>query len=302
MDVCGWCGSARSRKSINLASGSFGLSQLRTSELVFRFCDNCGAYSQMPFPTTDDLNSLYGDEYSPYVSSPLFRYSKKIISHPLNAISEWSLRRTYQSVHGSHLLDFSAGTLNFAKNRQRENYVVSVTDINDRLKSESALNSISFSVSDDASIRAVQTTQYNIVHAAHVIEHSRNPKKLLSDLFALVAPGGVLHISFPNSNSLLVRLFPNRCLRHFDPTHLVLPNGSEIELYVKGVFPDSSTKRIQESSISDVLRFLTSSYHLESQKTFFGIFRYVASNLICIITRVARRAEREHLLIVKNYE
>ncbi len=47
-------------------------------------------------------------------------------------------------------------------------------------------------------------SQFDVVTCIHVIEHVKNPKKFVADLWKLVKPGGILYIETPNSDSHLL--------------------------------------------------------------------------------------------------
>jgi SAM-dependent methyltransferase len=66
--------------------------------------------------------------------------------------------------------------------------------------------------------------QFDIVTVSHVIEHLHSPRTLLSNIFDLLKPGGLVYIDTPNIGSAGHKRFTNNWLHLDPPRHLVIFN------------------------------------------------------------------------------
>ena len=299
-DKCDWCGSDGNQVVVSIPFGKYVLPVSSIDFVKFRKCSQCGTFSRVDKPSDLILSELYGDSYTPYKESPKSTRSNKIIGHILNVVANRDLQRIYTQSRGLRLLDFSAGTLFFGINRQKDGLSVTVSDISDRLENDAAVNNIDFLVASDTTLNQSISSRFDIVHAAHVIEHTSEIKKIVVSLIQLIPQAGVLHLSYPNARSLLLKINAARCLRFFDPTHISIPPGNVLSEFIRDKYPQVTIKRYQESNVSDVLRFLNNSYRIPNQRSLRGLFRLLSSNFICVISRFLRQSEREHMVITKH--
>ncbi len=69
---------------------------------------------------------------------------------------------------------------------------------------------------------ANQSMEYDLITVAHVIEHVHDPKKLISDCFRLLKPGGKLWLETPNIDALGHQRFGRNWRGLEPPRHLVI--------------------------------------------------------------------------------
>jgi|688.fasta_scaffold29115_6 2-polyprenyl-3-methyl-5-hydroxy-6-metoxy-1,4-benzoquinol methylase len=297
---CEWCGSAGNQVVVSIPFDKYALPVSSIEVVKFKKCQTCGTFSRIDKPNDLVLSQLYGDSYTPYQDSPESTRSEKIIGHILNVAANRYLQKIYSQSHGLRLLDFSAGTLKFGVSRQKDGLSVTVSDISTRLQNDAAANNIDFLVASDTTLNAAASSRFNIIHAAHVLEHTSDMKQTVVDLIELIPPTGVLHVSYPNARSLLLKVSPTRCLSFFDPTHISMPPGNMLSEFIREKYPQTTIKRYQESNVSDVLRFLNDSYQIPNQRSLQGLFRLLSANFICLVSRILRQSEREHMVIIKH--
>lgn len=297
---CDWCGSAKNQILHTIPFSKYAIPISSIDVVEFRKCRQCGTFSRVDKPSDLTLSELYGDSYTPYQASTRSTRSRKIIGHILNVVANRDLQKIYTQSRGLRLLDFSAGTLFFGVNRQKDGLFVTVSDISDRLRNDAAANNIDFLVASDLTLNQSIGSPFDIIHAAHVIEHTSDMKKTVVDLIELMPQTGVLHVSYPNARSFLLKVNPTRCLSFFDPTHITMPPGNILSEFIREKYPQITIKRYQESNVSDVLRFLNNSYQIPSQRSLRGLVRLLSANFICVISRFLRLSEREHMVITKH--
>lgn len=297
---CDWCSSDRNQIMVSIPFNKYVLPVSSIEVVRFKKCRQCGTFSRVDKPSDLVLFELYGDSYTPYQKSPNSARSNKIIGHILNFVANRNLQKLYTRSRGLRLLDFSAGTLFFGINRQKDGLSVTVSDISDRLRDDAAANNIGFWVASDQTLNQPMSSRFDIIHAAHVIEHTSDLKKTVVALIDLMPRTGALHLSYPNARSLLLKVDPTRNLSFFDPTHISMPPGNVLSGFIKDAYPRVTITRYQESNVSDVLRFLNSSYQIPDQKSLQGFFRLLCANLICVVSKILRQSEREHMVITKH--
>jgi SAM-dependent methyltransferase len=108
--------------------------------------------------------------------------------------------------------------------------------------------------------QALDTTQFDLITANHVIEHVPNPVATLSVMKRLLAPGGYIWISVPNAAYPIARMLRGRwhsCdlpyhLMHFSPASMV-EAGLQAALQVRHQRTESIPS-IVAGSISQLLR------------------------------------------------
>lgn len=65
-----------------------------------------------------------------------------------------------------------------------------------------------------------EAERFDVISMSHVLEHEREPRKMLARAHAHLNPGGRLVLSVPNARSAPARLFGSRWVGHSVPRHL----------------------------------------------------------------------------------
>ena len=77
-------------------------------------------------------------------------------------------------------------------------------------------------VKGDASSLPLENVSCDVVFAFHVIEHMKDPARLLAEARRILRPDGLLVIATPNAQGLAARLLKRRWVGFSDPTHISL--------------------------------------------------------------------------------
>lgn len=194
--------------------------EYRTSEdwWVYRRCLSCGAISIDPVPS-DQLREIYPSNY----------YSFKPVVHSLThrikrALDRRTFRKLLSGVQGNKLrvLDVGGGagwelcTLRDADPRIHETTVVDIDPGAERLARENG-HEYWCGMFEEYPITAEQ----HVVLMLNLIEHVANPREVLEKARAALAPGGIVLIKTPNTQSLDAKLLRRRnwggyhCPRHW---------------------------------------------------------------------------------------
>jgi 2-polyprenyl-3-methyl-5-hydroxy-6-metoxy-1,4-benzoquinol methylase len=95
---------------------------------------------------------------------------------------------------------------------------------------------------------------FDLVILSHVLEHAPEPRALLREVVARLAPGGALMLSVPSSTSLLARLLPEIWIAHSVPRHLYCFSARAIEILTADDFS------IARRSTGDLYTFMLGRY------------------------------------------
>jgi len=167
-------------------------------------CEFCGAYFQKQRPGPATLAMLY-DEWISSESSGKSAFEKMSLRDPLHYFSEAAKLVTLamESCSVRHLprlkvLDFGMGNGGFALALKACLVDVSATELaNERLAFGRSLGINMLEI--DASL---PDNYYHLINTEQVMEHVVDPKNLLERMAGALAPGGLLKISVPHSESL----------------------------------------------------------------------------------------------------
>lgn len=89
----------------------------------------------------------------------------------------------------------------------------------------------------EGSIHSLQSGDgtFDVITMNHVIEHVHEPRKVLSEAFRLLRPGGILYLETPNIESYGHRRFGRHWRGLEPPRHLVLFNWNSLEALLSEV-------------------------------------------------------------------
>ena len=127
--------------------------------------------------------------------------------------------------------------------------------------------------------------QYDVVYAAHIIEHIADPVAFLRRISVLLKPGGICVLETPNEDCLGAKIFGKYWGGNHIPRHWFLPNARSHEILVKRAGDGLVLRRISYIPIT----FSIWSFHallqgLGMKKIADALFpsdhRYVSSSLI----------------------
>ena len=301
---CHWCEAINAtRKLVQVSWAKFDLQPLEGKELVFSQCVECLCYSQNPLPSKEHLASLYNDNYLPYVNSA--RPNMSLLSKSsfkLNPKLEKLLENTYSVKRaGSTVLDVGAGTSRFGLVLKERGFQVTLADISQRLEHDAILSGMKFIRAEAQNLRDLSNQgKYSIVHAAHVIEHVESPKTFLNDLLSLTEPGGIVHISFPCADSLLVKMRAERWLSGFEPRHLNLPSMKTITHWLQQHEEVEKVESSMEANPRDVASWFLKRYKIQNIPKLFRITLTCLSLVVAFIFSKLGPTDRAHLIVRKQ--
>ncbi|MBZ0327491.1 MAG: class I SAM-dependent methyltransferase [Altibacter sp.] len=170
-----------------------------------------------PQPNEADLPIYYKSEA--YISHT--DANKGIVATLYQWVKKYSLSKKLRLITGLNkgagtLLDIGAGTGDFLKLAQDYSWMVSGVEVNKSARSLSEKKGIVLA----ETLKSVSGQQFDVVTLWHVLEHLPNLERTLTELEALVKPGGVLIIAVPNFKSFDASYYKEYWAAYDTPRHL----------------------------------------------------------------------------------
>jgi len=186
-------------------------------------CSNCGLAQIDPIPASDEIKNLYENYYN-------FGGEKNTT---YNHLREWFLSSSiyrfwltidgdisFYKIRGSdRLLDIGCNEGRGLKIYKRNGFFVEGLELNK--KAAAIAKAQGFTVHIELLEHFKPFKPYDVVVLSNVLEHSRNPKGMLSHVKRILSPGGYVWISCPNYLSWLRVVFGRFWINWHVPFHIV---------------------------------------------------------------------------------
>jgi SAM-dependent methyltransferase len=241
--------------------------QLRVDNEIFVYdrCGHCGVLFESLRPTPVAIGPYYTEGYGPYVDhgNATSRSFTKWLNKVALAVSEKivcsdgfreEIARFYERLtQKPRFLDFGCGAGKFLDRARKFGCDTIGMDFSSVALDEVARRGHRALAVTDADWRAIPDGTVGMVRMNHVIEHLYDPQVTLKLIFDKMAPGGVLHIATPNSDSLAADEYRQHWFGLDCPRHIIIYNpGALKSLLVETGFCD--VRVIQEPLIKDRAR------------------------------------------------
>jgi 2-polyprenyl-3-methyl-5-hydroxy-6-metoxy-1,4-benzoquinol methylase len=203
------------------ACGQATRSQRRWSSLSFYSCKVCRVLFVHPQPTDDQLAAAYRSYYYPAdaTASAAYRNTPQAVGEQL---LECLIHTRVIPARGGRLLDFGCGHGDFARTAMSVGIEVDAVETDDLARGAAAGHGVRVWRTLEELQRARGSGAYDAVALLDVIEHVRQPLRLLERLRRVVRPTGALYLSAPNYQSAQASLLGARWDQATNPTHLFL--------------------------------------------------------------------------------
>lgn len=186
-------------------------------------CSSCGTVQTIPFPSSSQLKELY-ERYYNFSGEKGTTYTKvreRILSSlPFAIWTKLDGDITFSTKKGrGRLLDVGCNEGRGLETFRRNGYDAEGLELNDNAAKEARRKG--FHVYPELIEDFKPESLYDIVVLSNVLEHSLDPKDMLSHVNRILKTGGVVWISCPNVNSWLRRLFGKYWINWHVPFHIV---------------------------------------------------------------------------------
>lgn len=187
-----------------------------------RDCAGCGLTQLHPMPPRALLDELYGDDY--FESDDAGRGYGDYASQEPEYLATFAddVRRIRSFASGGRLLEVGCGFGYFLEVAARAGFDVHGVDASQRAVDESSRRFpgrvFRGAVGD---VPELAEQRFDVIFAAHLIEHISEPRPFVADLASRLERGGVLTLVTPNVRSLLARVSRRRWVSFKIPEHVV---------------------------------------------------------------------------------
>lgn len=218
--TCELCGSERS-SSIVFEARDYEYGVLGTWALAR--CGRCGLHYQAPLPAAEAIPGFYPRSYSSYEDGVASRLPSVMGS--LFSFAYWvDARRASRLLGpGARVLDIGcgAGAALAALARFRPDLELHGVEL--APEAAKRARSLGFDVREgDLLDGPYEPASFDLVRMGHVVEHFRDPRKVLAKAHEILRPGGVLFGETPNVACWDFRIFGRFWGALHFPRHLVL--------------------------------------------------------------------------------
>jgi SAM-dependent methyltransferase len=215
---CLLCGSALERILSGLSDTRFGT----PGSYEIRRCGHCGFEQTWPVPSLADLKKLYEAQYNFGGETGTFytRLREWFLMSPLYRL--WIRLDgdiSFHSRSGSgRLIDIGCNEGRGLRIYANNGFQVEGLELNET--AAAVARRIGFDVHTCLLDKFRPTAAYDVAVLSNVLEHSLNPRQMLLDINRILASGGRVWISCPNSRSFLRTVFGRSWINWHVPFHI----------------------------------------------------------------------------------
>ncbi|MDD2899690.1 MAG: class I SAM-dependent methyltransferase [Desulfuromonadaceae bacterium] len=178
------------------------------------YCASCGLGKTEPCPDEATLHELHSTQY--YRNGEGVRFATPF-EWLVEGMRRWRIYRLSHVVRKGRALDIGCGSGRFLRALRQSGWEVAGLELNDDTAT-AARNVHGLMV--ETALEAYADKSFDLITITHVLEHIRNPHRMLADCVRLLKPGGVIAVAVPNIASWQAR-FTRGGWFHLDlPRHL----------------------------------------------------------------------------------
>jgi 2-polyprenyl-3-methyl-5-hydroxy-6-metoxy-1,4-benzoquinol methylase len=216
---CVSCGAALEMTAVGLYDTRFG----SPGSYNVHECVRCGLEQTGPRPSAAELKHLYETYYNFHgvTSERYVRWRERFFFSVLNRIWSWldGDISFYRRRGTGRLLDIGCNEGRGLRIYSHNGFKVEGLELNE--VAAASARQCGFTVHTCALEDFVVESPFNVTVLSNVLEHSLDPRRMLRDAHRILAPGGQVWISCPNSKSWLRSLFGRYWVNWHVPFHLV---------------------------------------------------------------------------------
>jgi glycosyltransferase involved in cell wall biosynthesis/2-polyprenyl-3-methyl-5-hydroxy-6-metoxy-1,4-benzoquinol methylase len=278
-------------------------------------CQDCGYLTMFPQPSDEDLAKIYGENYT------LMQASQRAKVH-FAALKQMTARKylnligRYRGRSSGHLIEIGCGSGDLLAVASSMGYQVtgveysphSCAEARERLDGQGEI------IQGQIGAVADRAGSYDVCVLSDVIEHVRDPRSFLNQIYELLVPGGVVFIATPTLDSWSAKFMKNNWmefkaehLHYFDQNtlhSLLFQCGFERTVPSKGVKTLSLTyvldhfEKYPVGKIGSFLKFLSQILPAQLRNRPVNI---VASGMIALASKGPRHAPRKLSIVLPAY-
>lgn len=188
-------------------------------------CLTCGLVQTNPLPSKKEVNALYqGDYYKNFAP-----YLSQLSSHQKYFYQQ--LKEIKKFVKTGRLLDLGCALGPLLVEAEKQGFAAEGVDISSYAVKYCRKHGLAAKTGTVFSVK--KNNYYDVVAAFELIEHEREPLKVLQAVFQLLKKNGLIVISTPNYNSLSRKLFGRFWIGYRHREHLYFFSPKTIATLLK---------------------------------------------------------------------
>jgi len=201
------------------------------ASFIYRQCCDCGSVYLSLRPDDEEILEYYAHEYYGEGSHKFQSWLE-----PLRLFFAWKRMRRAQKFFSrpGKALDIGCGQGTFLQLLQREGWECHGTELTQESASRASQRGIPVSVGE---VREEQFPphSFDLITFWQVLEHLRDPMKVLKALRPLMKKGGIVAISTPNIESLQAKVASSQWFHLDPPRHLCLFSPKTLQRMMKSL-------------------------------------------------------------------
>ena len=204
-----------------LSCGSVSRAENKWPGLPFFTCPACGVLFAYPQASDAQLEQAYRERYYPADgrANPVYENTpRELVDQLVSCLRDHG----FLPLRDARVLDFGSGVGDFADAAARQGAEVVAVEADPVARALAARRGVRVYRALADLPRESVTRRYDLIALVDVLEHVRDPLALLTELRALLRPGGALYLSVPNHRAPQPRLLGARWDQANNPTHLFL--------------------------------------------------------------------------------
>ena len=197
-------------------------------ELDFIFCNKCQLVFRKKLPSDLELKSIYTNSYSneKVESEDTVQESDDYVN---KIYSKYIFNKFIKNTKQEKLLDFGSGTGKFVEELLHYKVDANGLEFSSSARSYCMENRGFGLLSPDNSIKK---NSFSIITMFEVIEHIKDLKKTLDEVYRILAPSGLFIITTPNRNSFKAKMMNGEWKEAKKKFHLSLFNEFSLNYHL----------------------------------------------------------------------
>lgn len=184
-------------------------------------CLSCGLVQVMPMPSVKEIASLYHEDlehFDPYVEqlSVHHAYFKKKVSEILNFVIP-----AKAGIHG-RLLDIGCAMGVLLEEARDVGYRSVGIDLSADAVKYCRSHRLTAYTGTVYTVKNLKELSFDVITAFQIIEHERDPLKMMRRVYKLLKKGGMVVLATPNQGGFWQKIMGKRWFGYRHPEHVVL--------------------------------------------------------------------------------
>ncbi|MDD4777004.1 MAG: class I SAM-dependent methyltransferase [Fermentimonas sp.] len=217
INKCPICGSSETAKVFD------AVDHFSTKE-IFPICDclSCGFRFTNKFPSEDEIGRYYdspdyishSDSKKGLINQLYHFFRKRMLKKKVNLVS-----KSVSESQSIRLLDIGCGTGYFLNSAKEIGHKVSGIEKDNKAR-EFAVFNFGLDVKSEEELWEIENESFEVITLWHVLEHMQSLNEVVSKIYNILSPDGILILALPNHHSYDAKKYKEFWAAYDVPRHL----------------------------------------------------------------------------------